>query len=154
MPHFLLILYIFKNQEYIFLFKKCTKILIFCYFLPNNSIFPSRFLNFCPQFVAKASKNTFHLVRSLDHFFRPRVYSWTPCNRTYLGWNCSSTVTTKFALYTSLQIQKENNLEKNRRIPSAFWDLRRKLIFPFSHEWFGKVDKFWGPNGTTHEINS
>ena len=44
--------------------------------------------------------------------------------------------------------------KKSRRIPSAFWDLRRKSIFPFFHEWFGKVDKFLGPNGAKHEINS
>ena len=27
-------------------------------------------------------------------------------------------------------------------------------MFPFSHEWFAKVDKFWGPNEPTPEINS
>ena len=46
------------------------------------------------------------------------------------------------------------SLEKSRRIPSAFWDLWRKLIFPFSHEAFEKVGSFFGPNATTHEINS
>ena len=45
-------------------------------------------------------------------------------------------------------------LEKSRRIPSAFLDLRRKLIFPFSHDWYQKVDQLQGPNETTHEINS
>ena len=45
-------------------------------------------------------------------------------------------------------------LGKSRRIPSAFWDLRRKSIFPFSHAGFEKVDAFLGPNGTTHEIYS
>ena len=47
-----------------------------------------------------------------------------------------------------------DHLEKSRRIPSAFWDLRRKLIFPFSHESFAEVGNLWSPNGATHEINS
>ena len=44
--------------------------------------------------------------------------------------------------------------ENSRRIPSAFRNLRRKSIFPFSHEWFAKVDQFLGPNDATHEIDS
>ena len=46
------------------------------------------------------------------------------------------------------------SLEKSRRIPSAFLDLQRNLIFPFSHGAFEEVDKLWGPNETTHEIDS
>ena len=30
----------------------------------------------------------------------------------------------------------------------------KKSCFPFFHEAFGEVDKFWEPNETTHEINS
>ena len=44
-----------------------------------NSIFPSRFFYFCYKLIAYASKKTFSQVRSLDHFFRPMVCSWTPC---------------------------------------------------------------------------
>ena len=39
------------------------------------------------------------------------------------------------------------HLEKSR-------DSRRKIVFPFSHGAFEKVDKLLGLNGTTHEINS
>ena len=50
--------------------------------------------------------------------------------------------------------RKRSSLEKSRRIPSAFWDLWRNLIFLFSHGEFEKVDVFFGPNGTTHAITS
>ena len=47
-------------------------------------------------------------------------------------------------------------LEKSHRFEDSktFWVPRRKKDFPFSHEWFGEVDKFLGPNGAKHEINS
>ena len=36
----------------------------------------------------------------------------------------------------------------------SFWVLQSLLDFPFSHEAFEQVGKFWGLNGATHEINS
>ena len=52
----------------------------FGYYLTINSIFPSRFFNFRHKLIANASKKTFSQVRSLEHFSRPMVCSWTPCN--------------------------------------------------------------------------
>ena len=45
------------------------------------------------------------------------------------------------------------DLEKSRRIPSDFWNLRRNLIFLFSHEWL-KVETFLMLNESTHEFGS
>ena len=56
----------------------------------------------------------------------------------------------------SLQKLKQPSLEKSRRFEDSktFCVPRRKVVFRFSFEWFGKVDQFFDPNGTTHEINS
>ena len=41
-----------------------------------------------------------------------------------------------------------------KKSKNTFGFLRPTAEIPFSHEWFEKVDQFWGLNETTHEINS
>ena len=70
------------------------------------------------------------------------------------GVNAQNNPFWSLSLFLLPRMSSHIHLEKSRRIPSAFWDLRRKSIFPFSHESFVEVGKFLGPNGTTHEIDS
>ena len=49
---------------------------------------------------------------------------------------------------------KEHWFGKKSKNTFGFLRPTEEIDFPFFHEWFEEVDAFFGPNDTTHEIDS